>query len=99
MVRSGGQARGGMVPASPQGEDAFRLRKPNCVFSAPARAIPRGRQLRRTNDMGKHIADAQRHTIEGILKGHVSLKSIARATGKSLKSQNEDVIVIQTNKQ
>ena len=56
------------MPASPQGEDAFRLKKPNCVFSAPARAIPRGRQLRRTNDMGKHIADAQRHTIEGILK-------------------------------
>ena len=42
--------------------------------------------------MGKHITDAQRLTIEHMLKEHASLKSIARAIGKSLKTITREVI-------
>jgi IS30 family transposase len=42
--------------------------------------------------MGKHITDAQRLTIEHMLKGCTSLTSIARAIGKSLKTVTREVV-------
>ena len=41
--------------------------------------------------MGKHITDAQRLTIEHMLKEHASLKRIARAIGKSLKTVTREL--------
>lgn len=41
--------------------------------------------------MGKHITDAQRLTIEHMLKEHASLRSIAKAIGKSLKTVTREI--------
>jgi IS30 family transposase len=41
--------------------------------------------------MGKHITDMERITIESMLRERASLKSIARATGKSLKTITREV--------
>lgn len=42
--------------------------------------------------MGKHTTDAQRLTIEHMLREHASLRSIARAIGKSLKTVTREVV-------
>jgi transposase, IS30 family len=41
--------------------------------------------------MGKHTTDSQRLTIEHMLREHASLKSIARAIGKSLKTVTREI--------
>ena len=42
--------------------------------------------------MGKHITDAQRLQIEHMLKGHASLKSIARAVGKAHTTVSREIL-------
>lgn len=42
--------------------------------------------------MGKHITDAQRLIIEHMIKESASLKSVARAIGKSLKSVTREIV-------